>query len=346
MLFYEVDTDFNFDDMKEYIESTYQRPVWLGKAAFSLFEDSCADMFEKPVNNEEAFVFFFGVRFNKMSFGVVCKKGLDVEEAVINYAGRKSVKVSAPRTIEVTSIDMSHMLSAANHNRVLSNLDLIFENLGIEYLSHKLSSDEIHESVLENIRNVDELRKSASSLMTKSLISELDRIFLKTAKKAAGHPVHYIICDNDKDSRQEIGIVLLEALWQAGRIQNKRYATVNCCADVYISRDDMDNVYERNKGGTVILCYDENFTDDRNYKRVGDDNVKKLCEFAVKYKKDVLTVFSFCDEKTKNKFLKRLGNMCFVNLCTDVVFDEAARLYLKKWQKRWRLDLIKNCMQV
>lgn len=297
-------------------------------------------MLQRTENGKEAFAFLGGVKPKTLTFGAVYSERSDVERAVMDYVGMVPIEIRELTISEVTFDCVMGLMNAACHHDVLPDSDEVCESLNLgKFLKRRnmrynqVRSDDF---VLENIRSKKELEQAACRMMSrKTLLPELGRIFAKTSPNIYGHPVHYIIRESDADCRKEIRLALQEALYMAGRIQNKRYTVAEVFSDSEIAKSVLENLYMTNKGGVVVINYKENGEDDEDYRRPGDDTAAMLCEAAVKYRRDVLTIFIFPTEceKIRSQFFDNLPNMTFIELYSDVMFDEAARSYLKEKAK-------------
>ena len=60
-------------------------------------------------------------------------------------------------------------------------------------------------------------------LFEETILPEIERIYTESpVKRVKGHPVHYLVCCDDRSDQKEICHILLEALYANSRIQSKR----------------------------------------------------------------------------------------------------------------------------
>ena len=178
---------------------------------------------------------------------------------------------------------------------------------------------------------------SAKLLAEKTMNPELDRIFKgKRNTKAFGHPVHYFIETDDRDTRKVMYYTLLQALYANDRLKSRRYCFVDFKPGQDFSRIVYDSLYKSCIGGAMVVRYlSGDDSDDNEYASVEFETVSVLCETMMKYRNQVLTVFCLprACEKTKLSFMENLGNIGMVEIKEDLAFGAQAVEYLKMLSK-------------
>lgn len=164
------------------------------------------------------------------------------------------------------------------------------------------------------------------------VLPEYKRIEQSACAKFVGHPVHYMLCSDDYDSRTVMTENLLYMLYKNGRIQSRRYCsmTVSNIEEFINELQDIDTIYRSNEGGTVVIRFRDGAREEAGESAMSADYVDKICECIRKYSDKVLTVLCFpsvCD-KEKKKFYEPLCGLTFVEMHQNSLnFDEAvARL--------------------
>ena len=166
-----------------------------------------------------------------------------------------------------------------------------------------------------------------------SLIPELDRIYAgKAVSRAKGHPVHYMIQTDDKDTRDGVCNTLLRALYASGRLQNRRFSLVRFKPGEKFSETAYECLYKSSTGGAILVRYiADDDTEEDDYACPGRETIETLCEMMRKYRNQVLTVFCLPRECTKAKdiFYENLGTASFVEIKEDFAYGERAEVFLK-----------------
>ena len=116
---------------------------------------------------------------------------------------------------------------------------------------------EYGENLLDEITCKEELLAKANELLANdTLTPELERIYSrKTNAKAFGHPVHYMIETDDRDTRKALSRTLLQALFDNHRLQSRRYCFVDFKPGQDFSKLVYDVLYKNCVGGAILVRY-------------------------------------------------------------------------------------------
>lgn len=301
-------------------------------------------------NDQKYYLFTIGGKDNKMTFGAITKEANCIEKIFWKYAKNLPVQVEKIEIEEITFKGITALLTNADRNGFITDDEDILEAFEVDCISGRYNHVDYGESLLSNTIAKDKLISITDNLLlTETLKPEIERIYMGCSKtKVQGHPVHYIVQTDDSEVCKNICSTLLEALYDNGRIQSKRYCFVYYDEESYRPDSTYDALYRSCENGTVIVHYNSENCDGGRYARNGEDVIASLCETAIKYKNKVLTVICVPSEctKTKETFLANLGSTSFIELYEDVVFGERADAYLKNIAKKYNIRPDKRLIPV
>ncbi|MCH5170498.1 MAG: AAA family ATPase [Oscillospiraceae bacterium] len=236
---------------------------------------------------------------------------------------------------EITFSSMRNLLGSANRNDYISDDDEVLEKFELDRINGRyVRGIEYGENLLNEITQKEELFAKSNELLTSdTLTPELERIYSgKTCSKAFGHPVHYMIETNDRDTRKVLSRTLLQALFDNKRLQSRRYCFIDFKPGQDFSKLVYDVLYKSCVGGAILVRYLANDdSEDDNYASNEFETIQALCETMLKYRNQVLTVFCLpreC-EKSKKVFFDNLGNTGIVEIREELADYDRAYDYLK-----------------
>jgi hypothetical protein len=164
-----------------------------------------------------------------------------------------NAKLSCPE--EITFGSMGNLLGSANRQSYLEDDDEILERFGLDRLSRRRGL-EFGENLINYKAEKEDLFKAAKSYyMNETLIPELERIYVDKIPLASGHPVHYIVETDDRDTRREIYKILLDALYSNCRLGNCRYSFLDFHPGENYSKMAYEALYKVSDGGAVVVRY-------------------------------------------------------------------------------------------
>ena len=274
--------------------------------------------------------------FEKKQKAVLCaavKKGTLLESGVTEFLNHVELGFSKYDIQETTMESYFNLLRTASRNDYISDDDDVIDKLSISDFNSWRRRNRYSEALLKQAPGRQELLKLSNSLLCDvSLSAELGRIFQGASMKTAGgHPVHYILQSDSRESRNKMLKTLLGALHMSGRITSRRYCEVSYCGNDSIEEDELDALYEMSAGATVVVSFAEEESNDSMHARVGADVIEGLCVAMRKARNKVLTVF--CISKTsrmvKEVFLEHLGAVTVVPISEEAAFGDKARGYLR-----------------
>lgn len=249
----------------------------------------------------------------------------------------KSVDIAAKEfdVDEITFSSMHNLLSCADRNDYIGDDDEVLEKFELDRINGRyVRGIEYGENLLDEITCKEELLAKANELLANdTLTPELERIYSrKTNAKAFGHPVHYMIETDDRDTRKALSRTLLQALFDNHRLQSRRYCFVDFKPGQDFSKLVYDVLYKSCVGGAILVRYLANDdSEDDDYASSEFETIGTLCETMLKYRNQVLTVFCLpreC-EKSKKIFFDHLGTTGIIEIKEELADEDRAYDYLK-----------------
>ena len=134
------------------------------------------------------------------------------------------------------------------------------------------------EEMIEETGRPQVYKAAERFLVKESLIPELDRIYAgKAVSRAKGHPVHYMIQTDDKDTRDGVCNTLLRALYASGRLQNRRFSLVRFKPGEKFSETAYECLYKSSTGGAILVRYiADDDTEEDDYACPGRETIEIL----------------------------------------------------------------------
>lgn len=249
----------------------------------------------------------------------------------------KSVDIAAKEfdVDEITFSSMRNLLSCADRNDYIGDDDEVLEKFELDRINGRyVRGIEYGENLLDEITCKEKLLAKANELLANdTLTPELERIYSrKTNAKAFGHPVHYMIETDDRDTRKALSRTLLQALFDNHRLQSRRYCFVDFKPGQDFSKLVYDVLYKSCVGGAILVRYLANDdSEDDDYASSEFETIGTLCETMLKYRNQVLTVFCLpreC-EKSKKIFFDHLGTTGIIEIKEELADEDRAYDYLK-----------------
>ena len=265
---------------------------------------------------------------------VIAKDYEDAKGQVEQYVAMLPFETGEYKMREITIAMFESMLRTAFRNDYISDDDEIMSRFAIGALNGNYRSHEFGEALIEREVSYEDAKKIAKEMLfSETLGEEIERIYtVNTEVNCYGHPVHYLVQTDDIEIRKKVYKTLLSALYRNGRVKNQRYAFVNYSDDSHFPGHTFEALYRCSEGGTIVIRYEGNESQESSYAKRGKDIIAALCEIATKYKNKVLTIITIpnASNQIKEEFLMHWGNTAFIELREEVVTGERARAYLEE----------------
>lgn len=279
-------------------------------------------------NNQSHYFFTTGIEDKRIRFIAIFKTNADVTTAFMSFISTAELKIKNVSVEETIFRKAKIILAIAGSKKLINNRDDILKDFDLD----DLYSDYNEELLNGNLTEDSLINKSKAMLFEETLIPEIKRIYTESpASRIKGHPVHYLICCDDRSSQEEIYRVLLEALYVNERIQSKRICCVDFTADDRMPDSSYDRLYKSCENSALIVHYTPFEDGESDRARPCEGLISTLCDTAKKYRNKVLTIFCIPEEasKTKDKFLEKLINLPLIELYENKACGKRAKEYFK-----------------
>lgn len=284
--------------------------------------------------NNTRYCFLSDLGEEYVTMGIIATQSMDLVAFVESYVKHIGLNAKVELPDEVTFGNMQNLLSNADRQSYIEDDNAILERFGLDRISGRRGRGlEFGENLVNYQAKEDELFASAKKFFTnETLVPELERIYAGSKYLyASGHPVHYIVEADDRDTRREIYKVLLDALHANLRLENCRYSFLDFRPGENYSRMTYEALYKISDGGAVVVRYlaGDDSEDDSTVSSERDV-IENICEMAKRYRNKVLTVLCFPREckKVKAQFYENLGTMAFIELREDFIDSASAKEFL------------------
>ena len=296
-----------------------------------------SDAFHKTLQ-EDACFFVSEVSDEDITIGAICAEPIPVETRLMEYAKAVGLEITDNPPEEATFGTISGLLRLADRADYIRDDDEILEHFGLDSLrSHYGDCVESAEYLIDERSPEHIYRMAEQHFLSEMLKPELDRIY--TGKRVAhhvGHPVHYMIRTDDNDTLRVSFNLLLQALYDRGRLQNKRFSYVDLRPANDISMSFYNCLYRSNEGGAVVVRFRPIADSENDYASSGRNLIERICEIAEKYRQKVLTVFCLPLEckRTKDIFDENLTSISLVELQEENISGARAESFLHGLSRR------------
>ena len=251
-----------------------------------------------------------------VSGGVISIDNDDESTHVINYLKYLDLNCKNVQLYEATLDSFQTAVNKSSRNRFwFKGFDEALEKLGIKCLFERMRYVQYSEQLLAENCSKTKLKKQSKELFLDAVFAaESERIYLGgSCDEFSGHPVHYLLNIKDEETENGLSNVILQSLYNVGRLKNRRVCTIEIKATGDFYKTEFRALYFACTGGAIIIKYDAE-SDNRRYADRANFIEDILCQTAKEHCNNVLTIFCFSDdfEKSKETIIKNLGCMNFV----------------------------------
>lgn len=334
MVFYKINTPCTVSEQAEK-EITIREK----RARACNLAEKTENLYQKSLGQSMVITVYMGE--DGSTFAVVAKTHDMVKDQFEKYKKMLPFEIDSYTLEEITFSSFEDLISSASRNCYIHDSDEVLKKFEIQDLNSHFGSCDFGESMIDETLGFDECKKTATRYLFQSTMHpELERIAESRLHiKCVGHPVHYLLATDDRDIRKTVYKALLSALYNSGRIKNKRYSFVDYNGDSRFPDAGFEALYRASEGGALVIRYLDGDEKESQFARRSSDIIAALCEIATKYKNKVLTIICLPQNsnKVKEEFMLNWGSTAFIELYEDVAFDSMAENYLKEKAKEYKI---------
>lgn len=297
---------------------------------------------------DKGYFFLSDALYGECVFGMVLRDYLDVKKLMEMLSQKAKLDVKDIEIRETTLNDFALLLIPADRNGYIRDQYEVLREYELEELVHHGPRGmrlDYEERILRE-RGKDAIYLAAKNYFAReTLIPELDRIYSGTPKKKAyGHPVDYMIESDDERTQVGITQLLVQALYDVGRIENKRYCELEISPEEHYSKKTMESLYKTCIGGTMVVSFYGTVNEDDDRADASFYSLEEACKIIRRHCCDVLTIIQLPRECTnlRMKIFENIGDCTFVEIKEELATDQSATNYLKDCAKRRGVRTDKN----
>lgn len=287
----------------------------------------CQEYTERILDGK-GYMFISSVTDRAMLMGMILKsvENTDyVKKIVDGFFSENDAQYEGIDIQETTFPILYLHLENARRDRYVDDEQEVLEALKIGDLNDARYTIGMDEKIIQNKTKKDVYSAAERQFTRDSLVEELDRIYAhNNCKKFCGHPVDYMIESDDVCSQTETVHIILEALYSARRIENRRYSIVELSGRCRPVKESINALYESAVGGTVVLKVQDMKIEDEGMLYENLELLEMFCCEARRHLRDVLTVICLprqC-QKIKKKIYDFYGEGTFVEIKDMVMYKD------------------------
>ena len=296
----------------------------------------CCDRYKEKIL-DKGFFYLSDVAQEECEFGLILRDDLGVDGFVEGFTKKAKLTSSDIVIKETTLREFMQMLRRAERNGFVEDIYDVYREFELEELAYEHRHD--YEERLIQDRSKQAIYLAAKSYYTKdTFIPELDRIYAGTPKKKAyGHPVDYMIESDDDRTQEGVTNLLVQALFDVGRIKNRRYCEFEVDLEEHYSSKFIEALFRTCSGGVIVSRFCREITGEEDRADDSFYTLEEVCKSIRRHCCDVLTIVQLPRESKRYRriIFENAGESTFVEIKEELAVDEAAVSYLKRRAKEY-----------
>ena len=289
--------------------------------------------------NDDMCFFVSDIMDDIVTIGGITKHFIHPIKATAAYADFIGLDIKDVIVDEITINKIESLLNSADRHDLIEDDSDILEKFELDKITGRMGRGiNFGENLTKEERSREDLIAVAKQyFMVETLCPELERIYAgKKNSHASGHPVHYFVETDNRDTRREIYKTLLDALYSNFRLNSRRYAFLDFHPGENYSQMAYETLYKVCRGGAVVVRYLAGDDTEEDGRAGGErETIENICEMARRYRNEVLTIICLPREckKVKSVFFENLGTMSFIDIKEDFIKSEDACAFLASLAK-------------
>ena len=284
---------------------------------------------------DRGFLFLSSAGNSSINFGAILREKVDVNKFINKFLPAAIPQYEKVTIGETTFSIFRDMLGEADRNGYVFNDEEILRDFNLYELDdgRRVGRIDFEENILTECEQ-SVIRSSAERFFTRdSFVPELDRIFASEKQKHfVGHPVDYLIETDDVYTQNGVTKLLLQALLNVGRLENKRYTELLIAPGYrYGNKRVLNTLYKSCVGGAVVIKLEMVNSEDQDMTFRDLESLEEICGIA-RRRRDVLSVFCLprkCDD-IRQRIFENMNGCSFVEIKDEQMYMEKAKEYLKQ----------------
>ena len=238
--------------------------------------DEQADVFQTQAeeafmaSGQNCYIFISSEHRDKLTCGAISRSPEDIKRAMPPFMEKLGFRTEPAKVSEITMKALFSLANCADRVDYIEDSDELLACFGLEDIACG-RRDFFSEHILDCPKGLTQLKKLAQGLPCEcGLIDELERVFAltKSSVPVKGHPVHYMICAEDRATRVKTLNILLSALFGSGRLASRRCCTVDWPTRYTDIDLQLELIYASSIDGVVVFDSSEN--------TLGDDGDRQV----------------------------------------------------------------------
>ncbi|MBQ2000043.1 MAG: hypothetical protein II220_11295, partial [Spirochaetales bacterium] len=140
-----------------------------------------------------------------LTVGVIAERQGKIRETLKAYLKHIECELADIVVTEITFNSIQNLLCSADRQDYIADDDEVMEKYGLDKISGRRGrSIDFGENIIDERSQSEVFSNAEKYLLNKTFLPELGRIYAGGASsKPYGHPVHYILQTDDRDTRRE-----------------------------------------------------------------------------------------------------------------------------------------------
>lgn len=205
------------------------------------------------------------------------------EKYGLSLQRKAQMKEISPKEARKLLENSSHFIS---RNRYWDN-----DNYSLDYYNNR--DFQIAEQIFDNFpTNLNTALEDAHTFIPdKTLLEEIERIYTPThPHKYQGHPVHYKLSADNKNSALQLATCLCRNLYANQRLVSRCISYISDITEGCFNDSDIESIFRQSAGGTIVIELTGSKEEHQNYTTCYEEVVNFFTEQIRKYQRNTLFI--------------------------------------------------------